>query len=146
MTPLSAFMITEAASRKVLRRTSVAYRLAGRVRARVGLQGVGDGLRGPLPVCGSAAAPVAVWALVCSTGFARSLGQDLVGFAQDVLDVLFQRFPELVARGVFDARVRDVAAAPAGAAASAAHAPGRRPVAIWVLVDTVPVTLRAMFT
>ena len=67
ITPLSAFMITEAASRKVLWRTSVV--------PVAWLVELGDGLpcralamawAARLPVCGRAAAPVAVCSLACS--------------------------------------------------------------------------------
>ena len=104
-----------------------AGRLAGRIRIGVCLQGIGDRLGGSLPntLGQSGGASRGLRGGFFNDGFARSFREDLVCLAQDVLDVLFQRLPELIAGAVFNARVGNVSAPAGGRCAAVARAAGR---------------------
>jgi hypothetical protein len=74
--------------------------------------------------------------------FGRAFRENLVGFVQQFLQIFLERLPEAVFRLVLDLDARGIAGA---------GAPPPLPVAselveICVLVDTVPVTSRAILT
>ena len=148
-TPLSGFMMTEAASRKVLRRTTelpVAW-----------LEEPGAGLvcralamacaaRCP-PPCGRAAAPVEVCELACSMTVSLDPSGKILSVSCRMSLMFFSSCSQNMFRELFWIEVFETLLEPlATGEAPAPLAPPGWFVLIWVLVDTVPVTVRAMFT
>src|SRR5574343_792203 len=149
MTPLSALMMTEAASRKVLRRTTE-LPTAWLVEFGLGLVcsalAMACAARWPVP-CGKAAAPEAFWALLCSTTVSLEPSGRILSVSRNRSLMVFFRDPQNGLRAVLSIRVLEMLPALALLLA-VLWGPLLLgvPVAIWVLAETVPVTLRAMFT
>ena len=58
---------------------------------------------------GSAGSGRALCGILLDNGFRAAFGENLVGFVQQILEILFQRFPEAILRFVFDLDTRGVA-------------------------------------
>src|SRR5574343_461120 len=143
-------MITEAASRKVFRRTielpaawlaEFGFGLACRALA------MACAARWPLP-CGNAAAPEAVWALLCSTTVSLDPSGRILSVSRSRSLMFFSSDSQNWLREVLSIRVLEMLPVllPVLLAAPCVLPLLGVPVAIWVLVDTVPVTLRAILT